>query len=114
MAKSKITLYVDIVSPFGYMAYYMLRVSAAYLHENLSSVTWADHPPQSFLHHSKRYFRTCVRYGDSVQCCYTICAQMIGLPLFRTCSGQDHAISRIQTYQPFFNPSHVLCLEGWG
>jgi hypothetical protein len=27
MAKAKLTLYVDIVSPFGYMAYYMLRVS---------------------------------------------------------------------------------------
>lgn len=27
MAKPKITLYVDIVSPFGYMGYYMLRVS---------------------------------------------------------------------------------------
>jgi hypothetical protein len=27
MAKCKVTLYVDIVSPFGYMAYYMLQVS---------------------------------------------------------------------------------------
>src|ERR1700738_4849182 len=27
MAKCKVTLYVDIVSPFGYLAYYMLRVS---------------------------------------------------------------------------------------
>jgi hypothetical protein len=27
MVKCKVTLYVDIVSPFGYMAYYMLRVS---------------------------------------------------------------------------------------
>jgi hypothetical protein len=27
MAKCKVTLYLDIVSPFGYMAYYMLRVS---------------------------------------------------------------------------------------
>lgn len=27
--KPKITLYVDIVSPFAYMAYYILRVSAS-------------------------------------------------------------------------------------
>jgi hypothetical protein len=30
MAGPKITLYVDIVSPFAYMAYYMLRVSNPY------------------------------------------------------------------------------------
>lgn len=29
MAKPKITLYVDIVSPFAYLGYYMLRVSWA-------------------------------------------------------------------------------------
>jgi len=28
MAPPKITLYVDVVSPFAYLGYYMLRVSA--------------------------------------------------------------------------------------
>ena len=30
MAKPKITLYVDIVSPFAYMGYYMLRHHPAF------------------------------------------------------------------------------------
>ena len=29
MAQPKITLYVDIVSPFGYMAFYLLKVGVS-------------------------------------------------------------------------------------
>ena len=40
MGNGKITLYLDIVSPFGYMGYYMLRVSFTRSHRYESQLSW--------------------------------------------------------------------------
>lgn len=38
MPGPKITLYVDIISPFGYLAYYMLRVSLSLVFFRFSTI----------------------------------------------------------------------------
>lgn len=45
MAGPKITLYVDIVSPFAYLAYYYLRVSPDRFGEVLFAFNWGSKLP---------------------------------------------------------------------